>query len=894
MAIDLADAGRMLEPPIIRIPAPAIETEPPKPGFPFVAASAPLVVAGVLFAVTGSPFMLLMAVFGPVIALATLVDGRRQRHRAARAARARFTDGLADAAGRVAVAQQAERRRLAGFVSLDPEWATSDAPLLIAVARGEAPSGIDVTGSGAPGEPPELSRLRADAATVSGAPLVRVVEAGFEIEGPATLAAAVARTLALRIAARRSPATTTCEIPPGEDWARRLPHETNDGAPDRYRFVSGGRDTVIAWGRGAVAGIPRVDAAHADATTRAAAGRAADRLAEAARSAGIRPASAGLPDHVALGDLLAIPGERPGLSAALGSAADGVAVIDLVADGPHAVVAGTTGAGKSELLVSWVLGMAAGRSPQEVSFVLVDFKGGAAFAPLAGLPHVVGTLSDLDATLARRAIESLRAEVRRREFALASAGVRAIDELPVGELARLVVIVDEFAALVTESPELHALFADLAARGRSLGIHLILCTQRPAGVVRDAVLANVAVRVALRVADRADSMGLIGDDAAARLPPHPRGRAVVVDGTGRRRTVQIALAARSDVERITDATSTGSSPRPWCDPLPAVVPHDLLSAAETTAEGIPFGLCDLPAEQRQPVAVIEPRHGHVLVLGAPGAGTTTALAAIAAGAEGAARWLPGDPVELWSVLADPAALPDGAMLLLDDLDLVLARCHADHAPELADLVGRLLRDGPARGIRVAAAARRLAGPVHGLAPLFGARLLLRLGSREEHVLAGGEGSGFDPRAHPGAGTWDGAVVQVALPRPGPRTVVEVVPPLVADVPERGELAVVASRPREFADRWDPARVRVRTLGEPDADEPVVDPGRTVLLGDPEAWQADWATLTRARRDLPIVIHGCGAADVRAIARTREAPPPLRPGEVWLVEHGRVHRAVLAA
>jgi len=259
------------------------------------------------------------------------------------------------------------------------------------------------------------------------------------------------------------------------------------------------------------------------------------------------------------------------------------------------------------------------------------------------------------------------------------------------------------------------------------------------------------------------------------------------------------------------------------------------------------------------------------------------------------------------VLSDPTALEGCRVLLIDDLDLVLARCPADHAPELADLVARLLRDGPAHGIRVVAAARRLAGAVHALAPLFGARLLLRFGSREDHVLAGAPGETFDPRAHPGAGTWDGAAVQVALPSPRERSWVAVPPPTPVAVPERGELAVVAARPRDLADRWDPQQVRVHwvgehgvgehgvgehRVGEPDAGVPIVDPGRSVLLGDPDAWQSDWATLARARRDLPIVFHGCSVADVRAIARTREVPPLLAPREVWLVENGRIRRAVL--
>ena len=158
-------------------------------------------------------------------------------------------------------------------------------------------------------------------------------------------------------------------------------------------------------------------------------------------------------------------------------------------DGPHAVVAGTTGAGKSELLVSWVLAMAARHPPSAVTFLLVDFKGGAAFAPLARLPHVSAPSAIWTRVAAARAIESLRAELRRRERVLAECGARSIDELvaPASSAqAALVIVVDEFAAVVSDQPELHELFADLAARGRSLGLHLILCTQRPSGVVRDA------------------------------------------------------------------------------------------------------------------------------------------------------------------------------------------------------------------------------------------------------------------------------------------------------------------------------------------------------------------------------------------------------------------------
>src|SRR5690606_26247863 len=152
--------------------------------------------------------------------------------------------------------------------------------------------------------------------------------------------------------------------------------------------------------------------------------------------------------------------------------------------------------------------------------------------------------TDLDPSAARRALESLRAELRHRERRLADAGVRAIDELTPGAepLPRLVVIVDEFAAMIGDFADLHALFADIAARGRSLGVHLVLCTQRPAGVLRDSVMANCTLRISLRVNNAADSSAVIGTPDAAALPARPLGRAIVSVAGGRPRRVQVAVA----------------------------------------------------------------------------------------------------------------------------------------------------------------------------------------------------------------------------------------------------------------------------------------------------------------------------------------------------------------
>ncbi len=213
-------------------------------------------------------------------------------------------------------------------------------------------------------------------------------------------------------------------------------------------------------------------------------------------------------------------GPDPAPRAVVGVAADGVVDIDLDRDGPHALMAGTTGAGKSELLRTLVVGLAVASSPDHITFVLIDYKGGATFDACARLPHVVGVVTDLDDHLADRALRCLHAELRRREQLLREAGAADMAayrrSVRGGVLPRLVVVVDEFAALVSEHPDfLHALVG-IAQRGRSLGVHLILATQRPSGVISDDIRANTNLRLALRLHDTTDALDVVGDRAPSR------------------------------------------------------------------------------------------------------------------------------------------------------------------------------------------------------------------------------------------------------------------------------------------------------------------------------------------------------------------------------------------
>ena len=238
---------------------------------------------------------------------------------------------------------------------------------------------------------------------------------------------------------------------------------------------------------------------------------------------------------------------KPGnLRAVIGQSAAGTFSIDLRADGPHALVGGTTGAGKSELLQAWILGMAVAHSPQRLTFLLVDYKGGSAFRDCVNLPHTVGLVTDLSPHLVRRALASLSAELRHREHILAQHKAKDLIELERrGEVAAppsLVIVVDEFAALVQEVPEFVDGVVNVAQRGRSLGLHLILATQRPAGVIKDNLRANTNLRMALRMADEADSDDVLGTPVAAYFDPALPGRAVSKAGPGRLTPFQTGYA----------------------------------------------------------------------------------------------------------------------------------------------------------------------------------------------------------------------------------------------------------------------------------------------------------------------------------------------------------------
>ena len=199
--------------------------------------------------------------------------------------------------------------------------------------------------------------------------------------------------------------------------------------------------------------------------------------------------------------------------------------------GCHGLVAGTTGSGKSEFLQAYILSMMINYSPNEVAFVLVDFKGGDMARPFLSSPHLAATISNLSGNTLYRALVSLEAEVKSRQRIFnESASLLGIDKLDINSyhryykeqrlkeaLPHLVIVIDEFAQLKTQHPEFMAKLIDVAQVGRSLGIHLILATQKPSGVVDPQIWSNSRFKVCLKVMDKQDSADMINKPVAAMI-----------------------------------------------------------------------------------------------------------------------------------------------------------------------------------------------------------------------------------------------------------------------------------------------------------------------------------------------------------------------------------------
>ncbi|MFZ5989245.1 MAG: type VII secretion protein EssC, partial [Bacillota bacterium] len=365
--------------------------------------------------------------------------------------------------------------------------------------------------------------------------------------------------------------------------------------------------------------------------------------------------------------------------------------------GPHGLVAGTTGSGKSELLQTYIISLAINYHPHYVSFVLIDYKGGGMAGAFKDLPHLVGTITNLGGNQTTRALVAIKSELKKRQTIFAQYNVNHIDSyqrlfkkgVAQEPLPHLIIIADEFAELKTDQPEFMVELVSAARVGRSLGVHLILATQKPAGVVNDQIWSNTRFRICLKVQGPEDSQEVIKRRDAANIKQPGRAYIQVgnneifelfqsawsgagyipgaeqestddlniyeveLDGTRRQLyTASQKKAARAEmtqlqavVAHISETAEKCGIKRldgPWFPPLPdKIVLNDLIAGVSLNSvdynsrPDLPWmcpviGILDNPAGQSQPPFSVDlGKEGHLAVYGGPGSGKTTFLQTLA-------------------------------------------------------------------------------------------------------------------------------------------------------------------------------------------------------------------------------------------------------------------------
>lgn len=375
------------------------------------------------------------------------------------------------------------------------------------------------------------------------------------------------------------------------------------------------------------------------------------------------------------------------------------------AHGPHGLIAGTTGSGKSEIVQSYILSLAVNFSPEDVGFLPIDFKGGGMADLFTKLPHLLGAITNLDGAASARALKSIRAELEKRQREFKRYGVNHIngytklyrkgkeytdpqekEKYPKKPMPHLFLISDEFAELKANEPDFMAELVSTARIGRSLGVHLILATQKPSGVVDDQIWSNSRFKLALKVADTSDSNEIIKTpDAASITQP---GRAYLQ--VGNNEIYELFQSAWSGAnynpkednldlidERIWTINQLGQAEllmddssdyyaqdellqeekktelevviqeivsefakttqrlpdKPWLPPLERELVTPMIVAEvewqKPRALSIPFGILDRPSKQSQEAYFFDIEEvGNTVIYGSPGYGKSTALQTI--------------------------------------------------------------------------------------------------------------------------------------------------------------------------------------------------------------------------------------------------------------------------
>jgi len=434
---------------------------------------------------------------------------------------------------------------------------------------------------------------------------------------------------------------------------------------------------------------------------------------------------------------------------------------DLVQCGPHAVIWGQSGSGKTVLLRTLVNAISRRYTPQDVQVVWIDFKGGTGALGLASLPHVVGVLTDLQAYRVSRVYQGLAAEIRRRERLLGDHGVNDLSVLP-GDVVcpRTLIVIDEVAIVLRDYPQWNDLLADLAARGRALGLHLVVAGQRISGQVPRSVLANASLRLCLRVGDPSEAHDILSATHSAQIDAlvgAPPGTVLVSDGSQ-------VITSRVESAHVGDVREGTGVPL-WCEPLSARI-------EEGPAHAV--AIMDDPAQQSHPplrVADIPP--GMVLVTGDSGAGHSTLLCRWARASGGKSVVITSsDPValtaEILALLRNPVNLP--ALIGVDRIDRAWrgqSDSYREWMMEMLSRLGQTVSDSHSACHLVVTAAIN-SPEAQSLGRGWSSHMFLRSTHRPAHLHPD---SLIPPDAPPGFIQWNGSsgqVIAAPLPISNPR------------------------------------------------------------------------------------------------------------------------------
>lgn len=347
--------------------------------------------------------------------------------------------------------------------------------------------------------------------------------------------------------------------------------------------------------------------------------------------------------------------------------------------GPHGLVAGTTGSGKSEILQSYILSMATLFHPYEVGFIIIDFKGGGMVNQFRKLPHLNGAITNIDGKEIDRSLSSIKAELRKRQKLFAEYEVNHVNDYirlykqgkAKQPLPHLILIVDEFAELKSEQPEFMKELISAARIGRSLGVHLILATQKPSGVVNEQIWSNSKFKLCLKVQNQSDSNEVLKSPLAAEIrepgraylqvgnneifqlfqsaysgAPVPNGsmgevkkfKIAKVDLSGRREVLyeqkpkeekggDTQLDAIVDyVEEYCKQNKIQRLPDICLPPLAETIPYTLDNYSYTGSDVcVPIGMYDDPSNQYQGIMDINFSQGHTFIVGSSQMGKTNLL-----------------------------------------------------------------------------------------------------------------------------------------------------------------------------------------------------------------------------------------------------------------------------